>query len=196
MTQQEEIIKYVGNAGAHTALGLRHSQRVYLMAKELSPHLTLDDEILFAAAALHDIGKYPVYALPNVDHALRSKGLASSFLQKIKFSPGKIPVILDAIETHMYYSDPGKSDEAIYLRDADILDNIGNIGLARLFSMIGQDELIQTPEDAVERARTLAEALPNKTVTKTGQRLAIKRREEVFRFLSGLKKQTAEFAYL
>ncbi|MDR3270630.1 MAG: HD domain-containing protein [Peptococcaceae bacterium] len=196
MTSLEEIQRFVEYADVHPALGMRHSQRVYRMAKELSQHLDLDHEVLFVAATLHDVGKFPCYALPNIDHPLRSKGVASALLQKIKFPAHKIPTILEAIETHMYYSDPGKTDEAVYLRDADILDNIGHIGIARLFSMVGQDELIQTPEDAVNRAGTLADALPNKTVTQTGRRLAIKRREEVLRFLSGLKRQTAEYAYL
>ncbi len=86
--------------------------------------------------------------------------------------------------------------KAVFLRDSDILDTLGNIGLMRLFSLIGQDPLIQTPEDAVERAKTFAEALPNKTSTRSGQRLAVKRREEMLRFLAGLKRQTAENALL
>ena len=196
MPYRQELSQLVEKAGAHPALGLRHCLRVYHMAKELSQHLTLDDDILFIAAMLHDIGKYPAYALPNVDHALRSKGIAASLLQKMCFSPHKVPKILDAIESHMYYSEPGHSDEAVYLRDADILDNLGNIGLMRLFSLVGQDEVIKTPEDAIERARTLAEALPNKAFTKAGRRLAVKRREEVLRFLAGLKRQTAEYAWL
>ncbi len=48
----------------------------------------------------------------------------------------------------------------------------------------------------MERAKTFAEALPNKTSTRSGQRLAVKRREEMLRFLAGLKRQTAENALL
>ncbi|MPN62199.1 hypothetical protein SDC9_209946 [bioreactor metagenome] len=156
--------------------------------------MSLDDEILYIASMLHDIGRYPAYALANIDHPLRSKGVASNILQRMAFPTLKIPLVLEAIETHMYYSEPGRSDEAVYLRDADILDNLGNIGLMRLFSLIGYDDLINTPEDALERARTFAEALPNKVHTKAGRRLAVKRREEMLRFLSGIKRQTTEYA--
>ena len=66
----------------------------------------------------------------------------------------------------------------------------------RLFSLVGQDELIQTPEDAIERAKLLADALPDKVVTRAGKRLAIKRREETLRFLAGIKRQSLEYAWL
>lgn len=191
-----ELENLVEGSGAHPAWGLNHCLRVFNLAKELSQHLTLDQEILYVAAILHDTGKYPTYALPNIDHSLRSKGIATNVLQRMSFAPTKLSKVLDAIESHMYYSEPGRCDEAVYLRDADILDNLGNVGLMRLFSLVGQDELIQTPEDAVERAKTFAEALPNKAFTRAGRRLAVKRREEMLRFLAGLKRQTADNAML
>ncbi|MEL1135980.1 HD domain-containing protein [Desulfitobacterium sp. THU1] len=196
MGQHEELIQIINKSGAHHAWGVKHCTRVYLLAKELAAPIDLDDEVLYYSALLHDIGRYPAYALANVDHSLRSKGVAANILQRMAFPSHKIPIVLEAIESHMYYSEPGRSDEALYLRDSDILDNLGNIGLTRLFSLIGQDELIRTPEDAIDRARIFAEALPNKVSTKTGKRLAVKRREEILRFLSGIKKQTSEFAYI
>lgn len=191
-----ELESIVEGSGAHPAWGINHCLRVFNLAKELSQHLTLDHEVLYVAALLHDIGKYPCYALTNIDHPLRSKGIATNVLQRMSFDQKKLAKVLDAIESHMYYSEPGRCDEAVYLRDSDILDNLGNIGLIRLFSLVGQDELIQTPEDAVERAKTFAEALPTKASTRAGQRLAVKRREEMLRFLAGLKRQTADNAIL
>ncbi len=196
MDFQEQLIQIVNKSGAHSAWGVKHCFRVYHLAKELSSHLTLDDDVLYTAALLHDIGKYPAYAKKNIDHALRSKGITANILPQMMFPLLKIPKVLDAVENHMYYSEPGRSDEAVYLRESDILDNLGNIGLMRLFSLVGQDELIQTPEDAIERARLLADALPDKVSTKAGKRLAVKRREETLRFLAGIKRQTSEYAWL
>lgn len=196
MDFRQELIQIVEKSGAPSAWGINHCFRVYHLSKELSSHLTLDDEVLYTAAMLHDTGKYPAYALKNVDHALRSKGVAANLLQQMTFSIDKLPVVLDSIENHMYYSEPGRSDEAIYLRESDILDNLGNIGLMRLFSLVGHDELIKTPEDAIDRARLFAEALPDKVSTKAGKRLAVKRREENLRFLAGIKRQTLEYAWL
>ena len=196
MDIREELVQIVDKSGAHPAWGVKHCFRVYHLAKELSNHLTLDDEVLYVAAMLHDTGKYPVYALKNIDHALRSKGVSTNVLQQMMYSPIKLPKVLDAVENHMYYSEPGRSDEAVYIREADILDNLGNIGLMRLFSLVGHDELIQTPENAIERARLFADALPDKVSTKAGKRLAVKRREESLRFLAGIKRQTSEYAWL
>ncbi|RNC28789.1 MAG: hypothetical protein AWM53_01231 [Candidatus Dichloromethanomonas elyunquensis] len=192
----KELYNILQKSGAHPALGWKHCQRVYHLAKELSCHLILDDEILYISAMLHDTGKYPVYTLPNVDHTLRSKGIAMNLLKKYEIDPEKLPVILEAIEFHMYYSEPGNSDESVYLRDANILDNLGNIGLMKLFSLVGHDALIASPEDALMRIQTFAEALPKKVYSKTGRRIAVKRREEIMRFLSGIKRQTAEYTWI
>ncbi|UWG98870.1 HD domain-containing protein [Dehalobacter sp. DCM] len=196
MDISKDLFNIINQSGAHPALGWKHCQRVYHLAKELSPHLALDDEVLFIAAMLHDAGKYPVYALANVDHTLRSKGIAMNLLKSYSLEQTRIAMILDAIECHMYYSEPGGSDEAVYLRDSNILDSLGNIGLMKFFSLVGQDELITSPEEALSRAQTFAEALPKKVSTKSGRRLAVKRREEMLRFLSGLKRQSAEYAWI
>ena len=192
----KELFHVLNKSGAHPALGWKHCQRVYHLGKELSQHLSLDDEILYISAMLHDTGKYPLYALSNVDHALRSKGVAMNLLKNYQFEKDRLSKILDAIESHMYYSEPGNSDEAVYIRDANILDSLGNVGLMKLFSLVGHDELITSPEDALLRAQIFAEALPKKIYSKTGRRIAVKRREEIMRFLSGIKRQTSEYAWI
>lgn len=192
----KDLYNMLNKSGAHPALGWKHCQRVYHQAKELSMHLTLDDEVLYIAAMLHDTGKYPMYVLPNMDHALRSKGIAMNYLKNCSLEQDRLSKILESIEFHMYYSEPGNSDEAVYLRDANILDNLGNIGLMKLFSLVGYDELISTPEEALVRIQTFAEALPKKVYSKTGRRIAVKRREEVMRFLAGIKRQTSEYAWI
>jgi len=196
MDIKKDLYNIINQSGAHPALGWKHCQRVYHLAKELSPHLTLDDEILYLASMLHDVGKYPKYVLPNVDHALRSKGITSNLLRNYTVKSEKIPIVLESVELHMYYSEPGNSDEAVYMRDANILDNIGNIGLMKLFSLVGYDEMLPNPEDALIRIQTFAEALPKKVYSKTGRRIAVKRREEIMRFLSGIKRQTSEYAWI
>lgn len=196
MDLTKELQQLINNSGAHPALGWKHCQRVYHLAKELSQHLTIDDEIIYLAAMLHDTGKYPLYALPNVDHSLRSKGIALNFLKKNGIEKTKHNKILEAVELHMYYSEPGNSDEAVYLRDANILDNLGNVGIMKIFCLVGEDPQIPDPEEAIARLQTFAEALPKKVYSKTGRRIAVKRREEVMRFLSGIKRQSSEYSWI
>ncbi|MDA8441351.1 MAG: HD domain-containing protein [Peptococcaceae bacterium] len=196
MTHRETIAQFIHKVGLHPAWGVNHCQRVYHMIPEICGTHAYDDEVIFIAAMLHDVGSYPGYALPNMDHALRSKGIVGNLLNELHYPGEKIPCVLEAVESHMFYSEPGRSIEAILLRDADILDFLGNIGLVRLLSLVGLDEWAATPEEALERAKTFAEALPGKLQTRIAKRIALKRREETLRFFNGLKRQTVNYLYL
>ncbi len=196
MEYREKVAEFMHKAGTHPAWGINHCQRVYHMVPEISGAYVVDDEVIFAASMLHDVGSYPGYSLAHMDHALRSKGLSGNMLNNWGFPLLKLPLVLDAIENHMFYSEAGKSIEAILLRDSDILDLLGNIGLVRLFSLVGIDEWASTPEEAFERASTFAEALPGKVQTRLAKRIAVKRREESLRFLNGLKRQTVNYKFI
>ena len=196
MDYRLEVASFIQRVGQNPVWGINHCQRVFHMVPEIAGTHVFDEELVFIAAMLHDLGSYPGYALGNMDHALRSKGLASSYLTELKYPRQKIPFILEAIESHMFYCEPGRSIEAILLRDADILDLLGNIGLMRLFSLVGLDDWASTPEEALERAKAFAEALPGKIQTRLGKRIAVRRREETMRFLNGLKRQTLNFKYV
>ena len=47
----------------------------------------------------------------------------------------KIDAVRGAIRTHMYYRDP-VGPEALYLHDADALDWLGAIGVARIIGLV------------------------------------------------------------
>src|SRR3954471_7678441 len=55
----------------HPAWGFSHSQRDYDLAKSLAAadHVTLDDDVIFAAAYLHDMAAYEAFAVPKQDHS-------------------------------------------------------------------------------------------------------------------------------
>jgi len=55
----------------HPAWGFSHSQRDYDLAKSLAAadHVTLDDDVIFAAAYLHDMAAFEAYAVPKQDHS-------------------------------------------------------------------------------------------------------------------------------
>src|SRR5882757_4600392 len=54
----------------HPAWGLSHSQRDYALARSLaaSDHVMLDDDVLFAAAYLHDMAAFPQWAEDKKEH--------------------------------------------------------------------------------------------------------------------------------
>ena len=55
----------------HPAWGYGHSKRVYALAKTLAraDKADVDDDVLFAAAMMHDIAAFPNWASADKDHA-------------------------------------------------------------------------------------------------------------------------------
>jgi HD superfamily phosphodiesterase len=106
------------------ACGYEHSYRVYHLARRIGEGMELDDEILHAACFLHDIEM-------SQDHPESSAEKVRTILQETGFTPGKIDRVYRAVLQHM----PGGAPESVegrLLHDANLLDTLGAIGLARL----------------------------------------------------------------
>ena len=111
--------------------------RDYALARELAAadHVTLDDDVLFAAAYLHDMAAFPPWEKQKVDHSDVAAGIVDTVLKDTGFPMSKIDAVRGAIRTHMYYRDP-VGPEALYLHDADGLDWLGAIGVARILGLV------------------------------------------------------------
>lgn len=117
---------YVKNHTFHDQIcGFDHCKRVYELAKKLGK--TYDDEVLHAAAFLHDIN------IGKKDHNLKSAAMAVKII-KNKLPLHKIHEVSEAIINHGMSGRP-KSPEAILIHDADLLDYLGAIGFIRLSLM-------------------------------------------------------------
>ena len=119
----------------HPSWGLAHSERDYLLTKSImeKSNEAFDEEVLFAAAFLHDLGGMDAFAVENVDHAVRSAQLAEEKLPAMGFSADKIPQVKEVILGHTYYGEKPSSKLALAFRDSDILDFMGDMGVARLY---------------------------------------------------------------
>ena len=135
--------------------GHGHSKRVYETAKKLSK--TYDDEVLHAAAFLHDIELAE-------DHHLESSKHARNFL-KHRLPKHKLHAISHAIEHHVLDGDP-KSVEAIILHDADLLDHLGMIGLIRLTLMAREWHGKENAKDVLKTVRTFRKLVADKIILK------------------------------
>jgi uncharacterized protein len=110
-----------------------HALRVTGLALKLGEELGCDREILVAAGLLHDIG----VPLDKKQHYMAAVIPAEELLKKVDFPVSKIDGVLHAIEAHSRYGGPDpQTNEAKVLYDADCLDFIGAIGLARGFYRI------------------------------------------------------------
>ncbi|HYG46965.1 MAG TPA: HD domain-containing protein [Allosphingosinicella sp.] len=179
----------------HPAWGWRHSERDFLLARQIAREegLAIDEDILFAAAFLHDSGAIPPFAKEGVDHAVRSAELAEPLLRKVGFPMAKFPAVKAAITGHMYDQKAGASDEAVVLHDADALDFLGATGIARRLAVTGD---ARDMDSVFERLQLVYRDIPGRLVTSAAKRMAIPRLVAMQAFFEQLKRETPPLAPL
>lgn len=135
--------KYQHNVGACHRYD--HTERVVVNALQLATYYPdTDMDALEAAAWLHDIGRGTVRR-KGESHAEGSSRLARPLLEHLEFSPQLIVHICDAVVDHRYSSGrTPRSWEGRLLQDADRLDAIGAVGIARTFAEGGSRALYHT----------------------------------------------------
>lgn len=184
----------------HPAWGKAHSRRLYLLTRSLAEAEGavegLDWEAVFAAAHLHDLGAFPSHREAGVDHAVRSAELAPGILEKVGFPAARVPLAQEIIRGHMFYAVPGPSREAILFRDADALEFLGAVGVARVLSLTGLDDWAPDLGAAVELLRRFSRELPGALRSAAARDLALARKAEMDEYLAALSAETGGFADL
>jgi len=181
----------------HPAWGASHSVRDYELAKELAAAdgVTLDDDVLYAAAYLHDVAAFAPFRKPDTDHQDEAARIVESLLQGTGFPMAKIEAVRGAIRTHMFARDP-VGPEAIYLHDADALDWLGAIGVARIFALADPNGGAPDGPTVVKRLTSNLEKVPPRIVSKAGKARSPERVRELDQFLHDLREQSADYRTL
>ena len=190
----EEIEALVARVGTHPVYGYAHCLRVYTLAKELAAleDVTYDEEILRAAALLHDVGLYKAYALREPpDHAKRSAVVARRILQDWDFPPQAGQAVIEAIERHPPGVPGSAASETILLKDAIGLDYLGAIGVARMLAMVGTEEDVPDIRTAIWNAESLRQKIPDLLVLSSSKELARRRIREMEDLFADLRDATA-----
>ena len=188
---KRQIYAFARQELLHPAWGWTHSERNFLLAKDIAAKegLAIDADILFAAAFTHDIGAIGEFQKEGVDHAVRSVELAEPMLLHAGFPAEKLPAVREAILGHMHDKQSGRGNEAIVLHDADTLDFLGTIGVARRLAVTGA---AADYAGGVARIREFADKLPVRLVTGTAKTMAVTRVAEMRQFLEHLNSETAD----
>ena len=140
-----------------------HQPRLYALTREIGSALSYDDDVVFAAAWLHDIGVFTGHrpedpqALAVWDNTAYAMAKVPRILSDAAFPPAKLPAVLEAIRTHQPSGIPTTVEGEI-LRDADILEQLGAIGILRTVCKIGRDTRFP---DFTSSAASLQKALAN-----------------------------------
>ncbi len=118
----------LGNA---TFAGLDHAERILQIVEDIGQREGADLDILRVAALLHDIG-VPVNKPRHYEiGALMARGI----LSQLGFTEDEIEPIAHVIEAHSRYGGPDpQTIEGKILQDADAVEYVGAIGLARAFA--------------------------------------------------------------
>ena len=114
--------------------GFDHIERVYRMAERLALAENADLEIVHAAALLHDIeGSHPA-GEERANHHHQSADIAAEILRAEGWPDERIAAVQHCIRAHRFRDDrePPATIEAKVLFDADKLDVLGAIGVARV----------------------------------------------------------------
>jgi len=127
---EEHARSIMGDDPAH---GWPHVKRVIRNAELIvsGERISVDWLSLRASIYLHDVGRF----LPGGGHHVaKSVSYASKLLTKLGLPKRVIGAVVHAIEAHSYsYGVKPVTVEAIVLSDADKLDALGAVGIARVF---------------------------------------------------------------
>lgn len=130
----DEIIQMTLDVGE--AWAVAHAKRLLRLVEQISADLPYDREVMELAVYMHDWGAFPAYAQKDVEHAVRSRQVVETeILPQLDLTPEQKEILLETIELHDYRDQrPTRSNEALLLREADMLEFLGMIGMARDFA--------------------------------------------------------------
>jgi len=189
--------------GARGSHDWDHTLRVCRLCEHIGRVEGADMDVLLIAACLHDIGRSS-QDISNgaVCHAQKSARMAETVVGKLNLSENQKKNIIHCIRSHRFRGNHRpETKEAKVLFDADKLDAIGAVGVARAFLFAGEvGARLHNPEMNIEDTRPYSiddtgyrefkvklYKIRDRILTKEGKRLADERHrfmEEFFkRFL-------------
>ena len=132
---KREVIKIMDNDPAHD---FEHVMRVYNNAKKISKQEKANQKLVLSAALLHDIVSYPKSSKRSKFSSIDSAKKSKLILKKYDFTVEEIIIVFDAIVDHSFSQNKiPQTLEGKILQDADRLDALGSIGIARVFATSG-----------------------------------------------------------
>jgi len=142
--------------GAKGSHDWSHTQRVYRLCERIGPAEGADMDVLRIAALLHDIGRnVQDSAKGAVCHAKKGAELAVPLVADLSLARIRKENVIHCIRTHRYRGNHvPETVEARVLFDADKLDAIGAVGVARAYLFAGElGAKLHNPGNDIENTR-------------------------------------------
>lgn len=164
-----------------------HAKRVCSISIKLAKEENADVEVVTAAALLHDVG----YSLDEENHEEKSLEVAIALLEMTDFPKEKKEKVIECIKHHRFSKgSEAVSLEAKILQDADRIDAIGAVGIARCFLWSG--EYKKALRDALVHFSEKLLKLKDEMNTESGRRMAEERHRFMLEFLERLESERGE----
>ena len=130
-----DIKKIMHNDPAHD---FDHIMRVYKNAQQIIKKEKVNETLVLSAVLLHDVVSFPKSDKHSKNSSIESAKKAKTILKKYDFTSDEITIVCDAIYEHSFSQKKiPKTIEGKILQDADRLDALGAIGIARVFATGG-----------------------------------------------------------
>jgi uncharacterized protein len=190
------------SGGAH---GFDHALRVTVLAERIAKEEGADEEIVRTAALLHDVAA----AGPDREnHHLVGAAQTREILLALGHPPARVEAVAHCVQTHRFRrpEDAPQTLEAQCVFDADKLDAIGAVGVARAFvygAELGQP-LWGKVSPEFKAGRDTGEAytahhefyrklirIRDRLYTQTGRRLAADRHRTMVDFFNRMAREVA-----
>ena len=172
-----------------------HQPRLAALTETIGDGLSYDRGVVTAAAWLHDLGVFlgnrpqDAAELAGWDHVAFACSRAPHILREAGFAENRISAVLDCIRQHQPRDEPATL-EATILRDADILEQLGAMGILRTVSKVGRDTRFPRFSDAVAILRRNLEELPGQLRLESSRRLAEPRIRLLRDFLAAVEDES------
>ena len=177
-----------------------HTQRVGRLCDRIGRTEGADMEVLLVAALLHDIGRgYQDASSGKVCHARKGAELAQPIVAALPLSQSRKQNIIHCIRSHRFRgSQVPATAEAKVLFDADKLDAIGAVGVARAYLFAGEvGARLHNPDLDLENTTSYSrddtgyreyqfklKKIKDRIMTATGRQLAWERHEFMVHFFN------------
>lgn len=189
--------------GSDASHDVHHARRVRKNALEIANREGAGNAVVLTAAAyLHDLVNLPKNAANRGRASRLSAEAAAPVLEKLGFAQPEVAATQHAIEAHSFSASiKPETIEARILQDADRLEALGALGIARTFHVAGslggdlfhgEDPFARNRElddksYAVDHFSTKLLGLADTMQTESGREMAVQRTE----YLAGFLKQLA-----
>ena len=190
---RSSLVEYI-RTQANPVDKFSHQTRLYELTRAVGTGQQYDDDIVFAAVWLHDLGVFIGHRPKNPaelaawDCVAYAMEKTPEVLVHLGFPSEKIPGVVEVIRTHQPSATP-LAIEGTIVRDADILEQLGAAAILRTVCKIGRDTRFQTFPDALVVLEKNAATLPDQLKLPASRQLAEPRLRLLRMFLDAARAE-------